>query len=78
MHSVFNMSSIDMATRLKIGMYPLNRKSVTTNAFPKSTCIYNTRVFKMNWQPIKKIEVQQYRLLYPTHVDNNKKKNKRA
>ena len=63
------MSSIDLATRFKIGMYLLNWKSVT-NAFPRSTYIIQV----LNELPIYKrhIKVPQDRLLCHTHVDNKK------
>jgi len=64
------MSSIDLATRFKIGMYLLYRKSVTY-AFPRSADIIQV----LNELPTDKghIKVPQDILLCPAHVDNKKK-----
>jgi len=64
------MSSIDLATRFKIGMYLLKGKLVT-NAFPRST----DKIQILSDLPTDKrhIKVPQDRLLCLTHVDNKKK-----
>jgi len=63
------MSSIDLASRFKIGMYLLNREK-RWHAFPRSTDLIKV----LNKLPTDKrhIKVPQDRLLCPTHVDNKK------
>jgi len=65
-----SMSSINLATRFKIGMYLLNREK-RCNAFPRST-----NIIVQNQLPTDKrhIKVPQDRLLCPTHVVDNKRK----
>jgi len=64
------MSSIDLATLFKIGMYLLNSEK-RLNAFPRSTYIK----LVLNELPTNKrhIKILQDRLLCHTHVDNKKK-----
>ena len=64
------MSSIDLATRFKIGMYLLNRET-RYQRFARSTHIIHV----LNELPTNKIliKVSQDRLLCPTHADNKKK-----
>jgi len=63
------MSSINLATRFKIGIFLLNREKVT-NAFPRSTYVIPV----LNELPTDKRRtyVPQDRQLCQTHVDNKK------
>jgi len=58
------MSSVDLATRFKIGMYLFNRKT-GCNAFPRLTDIIQV----LNELPTVKIHIDG--LLCPTHADKN-------
>jgi len=64
------MYAIDLATGFKIGMYLLNRESVT-NAFSRPTDIL-IQVLNELQTDKRHIKVLQDRLLCPTHVDNLK------
>jgi len=57
------MSSIDLETRFKIGMYLLNREK-RCNAFPRST--YIIQVWNKLPTDKRHIKVQKDRLLFPT------------